>query len=137
MSECEHHMQTIKQILQIYGIESVDEMTHDDYIKLEMDGQMPLCIEKVGDNRISVAHYYEQNHDLMRDPEIVFEVLDNGVWMPVEYIQDPFKYERDDNGIVEALSFAVNTWDKNLREQGYVEAARETVSTPASQEVTA
>lgn len=53
MSDGEQHMQTIEQILQIYGTESVDETTHDDYIKLEMDGQMPLCIEKVGDNRRS------------------------------------------------------------------------------------
>ena len=131
-------MQTIETILEIYGIESVDDMTYHDYIKLEADADMPLCIEKVAENRISVAHYYEQNHDYIRDPEIVFEVLDDGSWVAVEYIQDPFIYKRDEGGLYEALAFAVNTWDKNLRKQGFVEAARAAVSSPsASHEVAA
>lgn len=131
-------MDTIKEILQIHGIESVTEMTIDDYIKLDVDGHMPLCIEKVGDSQISVAHYYVQNHDYMRDPEIVFEVLDD-TWIPIEYIQDPFKYEYDENGLIAAMAFAVITWDKNIREQGFVEAARAAVSSPATSqdEVTA
>ena len=28
--------------------------------------------EQVGENQLSIAHYYEQNGDLMADPEIVF-----------------------------------------------------------------
>ncbi|QLG62062.1 DUF6908 domain-containing protein [Halorarum salinum] len=121
-------MDTIKEILHIHGIASVAEMTIDDYIKLDVDGFMPLCIEKVGDSQISVAHYYVQNHDYMRDPEIVFEVLDDGNWVPIEYIQDPFTYEYDENGLIAAMAFAVNTWDKNIQEQGFVEAARAAVS---------
>lgn len=33
---------------------------------------MPVVVERVGENQISIAHYYEQNDDLMADPEIVF-----------------------------------------------------------------
>lgn len=130
-------MDAIKEILHIHGIESVADMTYDDYIKLEVDGYMPLCIEKVDETRISAAHYYVQNHDYMRDPEIVFEVRDDGNWVAIEYIQVPITYQRDEDGLVEAMAFAVNTWDKNIREQGFVEAARAAVSSSApSQEVT-
>ena len=41
------------------------------YLKVENDPYLPLVIEAWG-GCVSVAHYYEQNGDLMRDPEIVF-----------------------------------------------------------------
>ena len=37
---------------------------------------------------VSVAHYYTQNGDLMRDPEMVFEVGPDGAFHPVSYQQD-------------------------------------------------
>jgi hypothetical protein len=58
---------------------------------------MRLVIEYVGDGprglpSISVANYYEQNGDAMRDPEMVFEVnpdaWQTGEWTPVSYRQD-------------------------------------------------
>jgi len=125
---------TIKEILQLYGFESVENMTYDDHIKLDVDGFMPLTIEKVSEDRVSVAHYKEQHGDLMRDPEIVFRVLDDGTWFAVEYTQDPYIYKRDENGLPEAQKFAVNTWNENLQRQGFVEAARKAA---ASQEVPA
>ena len=53
-------------------------------IRLEVPGFMRLVIEHVGTGPrggqlVSVAHYGEQNGDLMRDPEIVFEV-EAGQW---------------------------------------------------------
>jgi hypothetical protein len=49
-------------------------------ILLESPGFMRLVIEHIGHGPsggelVSVAHYGEQNGDLMRDPEIVFEVV--------------------------------------------------------------
>ena len=47
---------------------------------------MPLTIEKIGEDIItpmgvgcaySLCHYYEQNGDLMQDPEMCFLILDN------------------------------------------------------------
>ena len=63
-----------------------------DLLKINVNGDdsaiMPLSVEKVSNTRsintpwgmgslYSFAHYYEQNGDLMRDPEIVFLVVDN------------------------------------------------------------
>jgi len=54
------------------------------YLKIENLPYMALVIEAtpepgpLGAASISVAHYGEQNGDLMRDPEMVFEA--RGVW---------------------------------------------------------
>ncbi len=51
------------------------------HFKIKSEGYMDLVIEKHG-NKIIVAHYFEQNGDLIPDPD--FEMLDaNGYWLPV------------------------------------------------------
>ena len=56
------------------------------YIKLVSEGYMPLSMECIlenietpyGDAKLySLCHYFEQNGDLMRDPEMCFLVVDN------------------------------------------------------------
>lgn len=67
----------------------IDQMTSDN-LKIDVNGKdsgiMPLVVEKVGfdvttpygmANIFSFAHYYEQEGDLMRDPEICFLIVDN------------------------------------------------------------
>ncbi|NUC74732.1 hypothetical protein HTZ84_20945 [Haloterrigena sp. SYSU A558-1] len=125
-------MQSIKEILEIHGFDSVEDMPISYEIKLEVDGFMPLIIKKINEHRLSVAHYYEQNGDLMRDPEIIF---DSQVWVAVEYHQDPFIRLRDENGLVDATAFALNTWDDNLKQQGFVEAAEQAASASPAHEV--
>ena len=51
----------------------------DRAVRLTVPGFMPLSVEDIGQsadaNRlISICHYGEQNGDLMRDPDMVFEV---------------------------------------------------------------
>ena len=47
---------------------------------------MPAVIEKVGPARYSVAHYFEQNGDLVADPDLEF-VRQDGGWFPVAITQ--------------------------------------------------
>lgn len=67
--------------------EKITSMMNEGYLKLDNSpgSFMPLSVELVDDDYrtsigngklISLAHYYEQNGDLMQDPEIVFFVLD-------------------------------------------------------------
>jgi hypothetical protein len=86
---------------------------------------------------ISVAHYGEQNGDLMRDPEMCFELsnpLDMGWILSSFYFRNDYmgveQYSRTREGdnyvfvpglLREHESFA-RTWDKNLRAQGFLEA---------------
>jgi hypothetical protein len=89
---------------------------------------------------VSVAHYGEQNSDAMRDPEMLFEVVNEEGGQPEFW---PF-YFRNDYAAVEQWSrrrdeagnllclprrtrdleqFA-EMWDRNLRAQGFLEAFR-------------
>lgn len=76
----------------------------DNSIRLENPPYMRLVIEYIGEGprgkpSISVAHYYEQNGDLMRDPEMVFEVNPDGppTWNAGEW--GPVSFQKDNLGI--------------------------------------
>jgi hypothetical protein len=108
-------------------------------IRLQVPGFMRLVIEHVGTGPrggelVSVAHYGEQAGDLMRDPEIVFEVA-AGQWQPVSIQQDYVGSYREAVLIGEdckvyvrpaevrdITSFA-RIWDRNIKHQGFVDAA--------------
>src|SRR5881275_2330775 len=54
-------------------------------MKIEVPGYMRLCIEYIGEGprgqaAISIAHYFEQNGDLCKDPDVVMEVPDGEGW---------------------------------------------------------
>jgi len=131
-------METVSEIIRKFG--GLEALKNDNfYIRLEKPAYMRLVIELVGegpingDPLISVAHYYEQNGDPMRDPEIVFEVGDDlRSWTPIEYQQDSLGvYHRavfmDEGGLkinpklLGSLTSFARTWDKNIREQGFLE----------------
>jgi hypothetical protein len=109
-------------------------------IKVEVDGFMPLCIEWIGTGPrgfplISIAHYYEQNGDLCRDPDCEVEVH-NDVWYPCSFRNDSLGImqevsKQDDQGRVmidkrpyEQLRGFLLVWDRNIRDQGFLEAAK-------------
>ncbi|MFP4218046.1 MAG: DUF6908 domain-containing protein [Salinarchaeum sp.] len=114
-------METIKKILQAHGYTSVHNMDVEDHITVEHATCMDLTIEKIADNRLSVAHYYTQRGDLMSDPEIVFRI-DGDEWIPVRFTQHPHVHQHDEDGLSKVKDF-VTTWDHNLKRQGFIEAA--------------
>ncbi len=98
---------------------------------------MDLVIEAIeegpsGPASVSVTHYGEQNGDLMRDPEMCFELRDGEL--------DPWYYRNDYVGVEQwsrnnlrgQYVFLVlmhqqhqrfaKTWDNHLRCQGFAEA---------------
>jgi hypothetical protein len=108
-------------------------------IRLQVPGFMRLVIEHVGTGPrggelVSVAHYGEQNGDLMRDPEIIFEIV-AGQWHPVSIQMDYTGSYREavfvgEDGKVyvrpaevrDIQAFA-RSWDRNLKHQGFVDVA--------------
>ena len=78
----------------------------------------------------SVAHYYEQNGDLMKDPDMTFLRGADGEYYPLSYQQDGLgiyqdAVEWDDDGNIKGIrpkmqadmvSFA-NDWMVNIRDQ--------------------
>lgn len=64
-------------------IKRLEGRQHNKYLS---EGFMPLSMERLEENILtpagvgttySLCHYYKQNGDLMRDPEMVFIVVDN------------------------------------------------------------
>ncbi len=78
---------------------------------------MRLVIEVVGKEEVSIAHYYTQNGDAMRDPEIVFGVR----WLPIEITQDPVGiYRRAEPGYyLRGVIGLADMWAMNIRQQGF------------------
>jgi hypothetical protein len=134
----------MKTVLQI--IVEAGGLKNAEYISVENEPWMRLVIEVLpergpdGHVVVSVAHYGEQNGDAMRDPEMLFEVVEEVGREPEFW---PF-YFRNDYAAVEQWSrrrdeaenlhslpkrthdfeqFA-KLWDRNLREQGFLEAFR-------------
>ena len=123
----------------------------DTAVRIRVDGYMSLSIEAIGTsadgNRlISLCHYGEQNGDLMRDPEMVFELFAHGEASAAE----PLSFQNDYMGVLQEVyrynesgkkthvntrlkaelkSFA-RTWFTNLKDQGVLspEAKREILS---------
>ena len=52
---------------------------------------MRVCVERLSEHQYSVAHYYEQNGDLVCDPDGVFLKTDAG-WLPVTLQQNTGHY---------------------------------------------
>jgi len=79
-------MKTLNQNSTAIFCRLIELMNGNENLKITNDPFMPLTIEKIGEDIItpmgvgcaySLCHYYEQNGDLMQDPEMCFLILDN------------------------------------------------------------
>ena len=134
----------MKTVLHI--IEEAGGLTHAECISIENEPWMRLVIEVLpergpdGHVVVSVAHYGEQNGDPMREPEMLFEVVEEvgrgPEFWPFYFRNDYAAVEqwsrrRDEAGSLHCLpqrthdfeQFA-KMWDRNLLEQGFLEAFR-------------
>ncbi len=136
-------MRTLNKIIEKHGgLAALEE----NRIRIENPPFMALCIQYLGTgprghSLVSVAHYYEQNFDLMRDPDMEFEVFDGGpeekpflIWWPVSYRQDSLGVYQvaaflGDKGqlmtrprLTAELDTFAQTWDRNIKQQGFLEA---------------
>ncbi|HJT70854.1 MAG TPA: hypothetical protein VJ731_11690 [Terriglobales bacterium] len=126
-------METIEEIIAMFG--GVDGL----YVVIANEPFMRLVIEHIGEGphglpAISVAHYYEMNGDLCQDPEMCFEIesTQHGTVMHPYMFQmaNPPIYQEVSNdaqgiALTEELRQFAATWDRNLRDQGFMQAARQ------------
>ena len=131
----------MKTILQL--LEKAGGYRRELYLRVENPPYQPLVIEAIpepgplGLRCLSVAHYGEQNGDLMRDPEMCFELsnpLRLGLSLIPYYWRNDYvgieQYSRsirDDNYVFDSGLYTQHEkfaaqWDRNLRSQGFVEA---------------
>lgn len=98
---------------------------------------MALHIEQIGENKYgklySFAHYYEQNGDLMRDPDIVMLKAADGEFYPISYRQDGLGMDREyvifnedgrgwkiNRRLQADLAVFCGQWAKNIMDQQHV-----------------
>ena len=137
-------MQTVLRILKQAG-----GWHHGLYLKIENPPYMALVIEATDESgpcglpAISVCHYGEQNGDLMRDPEMCFELgfADGPHLNAFYYRNDYVGIEKWSRAIVgDQYVYLVSlhqqherfakVWDNNLRLQGFAEAFEQQQHTP-------
>ena len=113
----------------------------DRVVRLTVPGFMPLSVEDIGQsgdgNRlISICHYGEQNGDLMRDPDMVFEIhawADAPAAEPLSFRndymglrQEVYRYDKEGKKthvnakLKQDLTSFAKTWFHNLKEQGFL-----------------
>lgn len=108
---------------------------HDGHYKFTSEGYEDLSIENLGycdhwGNPVySMTHYYEQNGDLMSDPDMTFSVNDRlGYIMPLTYQQDCFGLYQEvfTNGgkqysprLLHELDSFLAKWSTNIINQGF------------------
>ena len=106
-----------------------------DHVRIENGHYLPLVVEKLWGDQISLCHYGEMNGDPMRDPEVVF-LVEGSHARPAYFRNDYAAFEEatvpghfGDVPVKEAgqkgLDQFVSEWWTNLREQGFFEAAQE------------
>lgn len=132
MKSCPKMQQVIEQLAQRH---EVDLSQTGASFRLDMPGYDRLCVENIGLNRVAVAHYFEQNHDLIQDPEIVFFVGDERPgWIPIEITQviggwrqyvklspdgaRPVAYRKEAQT---SLAEFAEIWARNIEGQGWLE----------------
>jgi hypothetical protein len=133
----------MKHIQQMIDQHGGFEAVRTRYLRLENPRLMRLVIEVIGGPypngayEVSVAHYAEQNGDAMRDPEITFLVVpaaEGTTWTPLTFENSylgayQVVAEVSSEGLIKVkhsqamndLRDFANQWDRNLKEQGFLE----------------
>lgn len=135
--------ETMKNVVAIIDILGGLAHLRDNPITLRVAGFMPLHIEYVGKGprggmMVSVMHTFEQNGDLMRDPDLVAELMLSGEWLPISYRQDSLGVFQDavlpegdqilvNTRLAQSISQFMVVWDMAIGQQGYVEEAKRRV----------
>lgn len=81
-------------------LQKLESMMVDGYVKIDNTNGVytPVSVEKIGTDKISVAHYHEQNGDLITNPEVVFlkkEYSYGTEYYPVYEKSDVVGFSRD------------------------------------------
>lgn len=139
-------MKNVQKIIDVFG--GMDQLKRE-YIRLENEPYMRLVIEAIGTGprglpSVSVAHYGEQNGDAMTDPEMTFEIDAEGTWHPLTFANAyTGTYQvavfKDEAGrlmarprLVNDLKVFARIWDKNIKEQGFIDVAKKAAKAAAA-----
>ena len=121
---------TIEQLLKAHNLLEQFHSQSEFHVRFDMAHFDRLVIEHLGD-LISVAHYFEQNGDLVVDPEVEFHYP---TWTPTAITQI-FGYRREkfieregktfvDTRFHRDVSSFLMMWARNIQAQGWAEKGK-------------
>ena len=118
---------TIEHLLKSHNLLDDFHSQESFHVRFDKTGYQRLVIERHG-KMISVAHYFEQNGDLVADPDVE---LHYPSWVPTAITQSYFGYrhkfiERDGKTFVDPrfnreVSSFLGLWARNIKMQGWAE----------------
>jgi len=119
----------IEQLLKAHNLLDQFHSQGEFHVRFDMPHHDRLVIERLG-NLISVAHYFEQNGDLVADPDVE---LHYPTWTPTSITQ-VFGYrskfiEREGTTYVDTrfhkdVSSFLTMWARNIQAQGWAEKGK-------------
>ena len=120
---------TIEKLLSAHNLLDKFHSQLDFHVRFDMPDYQRLVIERHGE-LISVAHYFEQNGDLVPDPEVE---LHYPTWTPtaitqaIGYRREKF-IQRDGQTLVDTrfhreVSSFLSMWARNIQAQGWEKRA--------------
>ena len=118
---------TIEKLLSAHNLLENFHAQLDFHVRFDMSGYQRLVIERHRE-LISVAHYFEQNGDLVPDPDVE---LHYPTWTPtaitqaIGYRREKF-IERDGRTLVDTrfdreVSSFLSMWARNIHAQGWAQ----------------
>ena len=123
----------ILKVLASHGLEDAFLSAADFHARVVCGGYMPLVIEK-HTKTVSITHYYEQNGDLVPDPDMEFYLTEFG-WVPaaIQFCTGTYRRatEYNDEGKLMANkkelrdqeAFA-KMWARNILAHGFADPKR-------------
>ncbi len=125
--------QVILELLEKHGLKDAFERAAggEFHARFDNNGYLPLVVEKIAGDEVSVAHYGKQNGDAMRDPEMTFRLRGNawqaatfensytGAYQQVYHVVQGV--ERFRPALQRELTSFATLWAKNIRDQGWLE----------------
>ena len=121
---------TIERLLKSHNLLDDFHRQESFHVRFDKAGYQRLVIERHG-GMISVAHYFEQNGDLVADPDVE---LHYPSWVPTAITQAYFGYrqkfiERDGKTFVDTrfdreVSSFLAMWARNIKAQGWAEGGQ-------------
>jgi len=121
---------TIEHLLKTHNLLEAFQTQVTFHVRFDKPGYQRLVIERHGE-LISVAHYFEQNGDLIADPDVE---LHYPSWVPTAITQAFFGYrtkfvERDGKTYVDTrfhkqVSEFLTMWARNIKAQGWAEGGK-------------
>lgn len=79
---CSQMKSSIERILRSHALPEKFQQSPDFAVRVTNAPHLPLTIERHG-SQITVTHFVSENGDLIPDPDMEFERIDDGSWYPV------------------------------------------------------